>query len=111
MATGLAWLRPSAPRSPRWRRSSAWKPLGLGRRRPCGPILTADAMSALRTGDATTHNRLVAAACGELAGVDAIMLAQFSTSRALRDARTIVSMPVLSSPDAAVRKLKRLVSP
>lgn len=71
-------------------------------------ILCAEAMTALRSGDADTHNRLVADQCAELADVDAIMLAHFSTSRALAAAQDRTSVPVLSSPDAAVRKLQRL---
>jgi Asp/Glu/Hydantoin racemase len=71
--------------------------------------LCADAMKALRSGDADTHNRLVADQCGELADVNAIMLAHFSTSRALAAAQARTGVPVLSSPDAAVRKLQRLI--
>lgn len=71
--------------------------------------LTTDAMAALRLGDAQTHNALVAQEAGSFADIDALMLAQFSTSRALRACREATSVPVLSSPEAAVRKVRRLV--
>jgi hypothetical protein len=37
------------------------------------------------------------------------MLAHFSTSRALDACRAATSVPVLSSPEAAVRKVRRLL--
>ena len=73
----------------------------------CG--LTEAAMAALRGGDAATHNALVAESAATLGEVDAIMLAQFSTARALQAVGARTPLPVLSSPDAAVRKLRRLV--
>jgi Asp/Glu/hydantoin racemase len=69
------------------------------------------AMTALRAGDAETHNRLVAEQARELADFDAIVLAHFSTSRAAVAVRSVTDIPVLTSPDAAVSKLKRLVAP
>ena len=71
--------------------------------------LTAEAMAALRDGDAPAHNALVAREAGSFAGIDALMLAQFSTSRALKACREATSVPVLSSPEAAVRKVRRLL--
>ena len=71
--------------------------------------LAADAMTAMRAGDAATHNRLVAASAEGFSGIEALMLAQFSTARAQEAVGAVTSIPVLSSPDAAVRKLRRLV--
>jgi aspartate/glutamate racemase len=71
--------------------------------------LTAEAMAALRAGDAAAHNQLVAREAQALGKIDALMLAQFSTSRALDACRAATSVPVLSSPDAAVRKVRRLL--
>lgn len=71
--------------------------------------LVPGAIEALRGGDGETHNRAVAEGAAELSGCDAILLAHFSTSRAGAACRAATSRPVLSSPDAAVRKLRRLL--
>ncbi|MEK1930530.1 MAG: aspartate/glutamate racemase family protein [Pararhizobium sp.] len=73
-------------------------------------VLVEGAIEAVRTGDVETHNRLVAAAAAKLRGFDAITLAHFSTARALRSVQDVTDIPVLSSPDAAVAKLKRLLN-
>lgn len=73
-------------------------------------LVVAEAMQALRDGDVATHNRLLAERVGELGKCDAVMLAQFSTSRAARDVQAKVDVPVLTAPDAAVLKLRRLVT-
>jgi Asp/Glu/hydantoin racemase len=70
-------------------------------------IVAEGAMDALRAGDAATHNARVAEMAARLSGVDAIMLAQFSTSRALEAVRARVHVPVLTAPDAAVAKLRK----
>ena len=69
-------------------------------------ILVEDAIDLLRKGDAESHNRLVAARAKELAHCDVIMLAHFSTSRAAESVRQQVSIPVLTAPHAAVKRLK-----
>ena len=69
------------------------------------------AMEALRAGDATTHNRLVAEAAREMSAFDAIVLAHFSTARAAEAVRAATPVPVLTSPEAAVDKLQRLIGP
>ncbi len=69
-------------------------------------ICVPEAMAALRTGDADTHNRLLAEAAPGLAGCDAVLLAHFSTSRAEAAVRAAISVPVHTSPAAAVAKLK-----
>lgn len=66
-----------------------------------------DAMAALQAGDANKHNTLLAEAVHEFSGYDAIMLAQFSTSVAREAVSSAVGCPVLTSPDAAVLKLKK----
>ncbi len=73
-------------------------------------IVVDGAMAALRGGDAKTHNELVAARAPELKDCDAIMLAHFSTSRAAEKVGAVVSIPVLTAPDAAVDRLKSLVT-
>lgn len=69
-------------------------------------VCVPDAMAALRTGDAQTHNRLVAQAAVGLGDCDAVLLAQFSTAQAREAVCGHISVPVLTSPDSAVRKLK-----
>ena len=73
-------------------------------------LLVADAIDLLRKGDAETHNRLVAERAPELSGMDAIMLAHFSTSRAAAKVREVVHVPVLTSPETAVAKMKTLIT-
>lgn len=72
-------------------------------------VLVEDAMTALRADDAATHNRLLAERAPELAGCDTVMLAHFSTSRALQAVQKRVSVPVLSAPGAAVKRMRELV--
>lgn len=72
-------------------------------------IVVAEAMAALRAGDAETHNRLIAERAADLDGFDTIMLAHFSTSRAASALEGKVSAPVLSAPGAAVQRLRELI--
>ena len=69
-----------------------------------------NALDALKAGDADTHNRLVAGKATGLSGFDALVLAHFSTARAAAAVRAVTALPVLTSPDTAVAKMKRLVS-
>jgi Asp/Glu/hydantoin racemase len=73
-------------------------------------IVVEGAMDALRKGDAARHNELIAARAGELAHCDAIMLAHFSTSRALSAVAAVVKTPVLTAPDAAVDRIRSVVA-
>jgi hypothetical protein len=73
-------------------------------------ILVEEALTALKTGDAETHNRLLAEAASRLGDCDAIMLAHFSTSRAFDAVCRTVGRPVLTSPHAAVEELRRRCS-
>ena len=72
-------------------------------------LYVADAMAAVRNGDTATHDRLIAEAASKLKGYDAVMLAQFSMSRAADAAQAVCPAPVLSSPDAAVAEMKRRI--
>jgi Asp/Glu/hydantoin racemase len=72
-------------------------------------IVVDGAMDALRKGDADRHNALIAARAPELAHCDAIMLAHFSTSRALAAVTATVATPVLTAPDAAVDRIRAAV--
>lgn len=72
-------------------------------------ILVEDAIDLMKKGDTEGHNRLVAARAKELAHCDVIMLAHFSTSRAAADVRAQVTVPVLTAPHAAVKRMKASV--
>lgn len=83
----------------------------LGSNATLTTFLVEPAMAALRAGDADTHHRLVARQAEELTGFDAIILAHFSTAPAAAMVRAAVGVPVFTSPDAAVAKLRRLLAP
>ncbi|PZW51175.1 hypothetical protein C8P66_101397 [Humitalea rosea] len=72
-------------------------------------ILAEGAMAALDAGDFATHDRLTAEAARQLSGCDAIALAQFSMARAAPAVAAETGLPVLTTPDSAVRKLMRLL--
>lgn len=74
------------------------------------PVYVDGALSALDAGDPKTHDRLVVEA---LRGrrCDAVALAQYSLARAAPAVAAIVDAPVLTSPGAAVRELRRTLKP
>ncbi|SIT56442.1 Asp/Glu/hydantoin racemase [Mesorhizobium prunaredense] len=72
-------------------------------------FLVEGAIDAVRAGDVATHNRLVAEAATRIEGFDAITLAHFSTARAKSAVEAKTTTPVLTSPDAAVAKLRSLL--
>lgn len=72
-------------------------------------IVVEPAMTALRAGDAETHNRLITERAGDLSDFDTVMLAHFSTSRAQPALSSRLNVPVLSAPAAAVTRLKALI--
>ena len=74
-------------------------------------VLVEDAMAALRRGDSEAHDRLLAEAAPRLSGCDAVMLAQFSTSRARPAGEAALECPVLTAPGAAVSALRRRLTP
>jgi hypothetical protein len=67
-------------------------------------------MTALQRGDLATHNRLLAEAAASMK-VDVLMLGQFSMAPAREEVHAAAQCPVLTSPDAAVRRLKTLLQP
>ncbi|MGH7110922.1 MAG: aspartate/glutamate racemase family protein [Stellaceae bacterium] len=69
-----------------------------------------DAMTALRAGDGTGHDRLLAAAAPRLAACDTVLLAHFSTSRAAAAVEAALGRPVLTAPGSAVAKLRTEVA-
>jgi Asp/Glu/hydantoin racemase len=67
------------------------------------------AMEALGAGDATTHDRLIAAAAKSLSNCDVVCFAQFSMSGAAAAAAAASGRRVLTTPDSAVAKLRRVL--
>lgn len=70
------------------------------------PVFVPEALDALKAGDVAAHDRLVAAAAAAIRDADGIMLAHFSMSRAAAAARARTGLPVLTSPETAIARLK-----
>ncbi len=68
------------------------------------------ALAALQSGRADEHDRLVADAARKLTGVDVIVLGQFSLARAADSIRNHTALPVITTPESAVQKMKGLVA-
>ncbi len=75
------------------------------------PCLAEGALAALDAGDVATHDRLATEASLALKGCDAIALGQFSLAHVAPMVAGATGLPVFSTPDSAVRKLKRLLAP
>ncbi|MCW2106616.1 arylsulfatase [Rahnella aquatilis] len=73
-------------------------------------IVVEGARDALEQGDASRHNELLVQAAREHQDADAILLAHFSMAIAWDQVQAAVTCPVLSSPHAAVSKLKILMT-
>jgi len=73
------------------------------------PKVAEGGLAALDAGDLATHDRLAAEAAKDLADCDAIALGQFSLARAKPLVEQATGKPVLTTPDTAVLKLKRLL--
>jgi hypothetical protein len=75
------------------------------------PCLAEDALAALNAGDSAGHDAAAVRAAGALADCDVIALAQFSLSQAAGPIAAAMGKTVLTTPDSAVRKLRRLLLP
>lgn len=73
--------------------------------------LAEGALAAMDAGDLATHDRLAAEAARDLADCDVVALAQFSLARAAPGVAAATGRPVLTTPESAVRKLRRLLLP
>lgn len=67
------------------------------------------ALAALKAGNGTRHDALVAKAAAEMRDVDVLVLGQFSLARAAAAIKPVEGRAVLTTPDSAVRKLHRLI--
>lgn len=75
------------------------------------PMLIEGALAALDAGNPAEHDRLAVETAQTLSGCSAIALAQFSLARAASGIADATGLPVLTTPDSAVRKLRRLLEP
>ena len=73
------------------------------------PYFVDGAFDALAGGDAATHDRLVAERAREIRNCDAILLAQFTLSRAVPAVQAVNKTPIYNSPGAAVAKMREMV--
>jgi hypothetical protein len=73
------------------------------------PYLVDHAFNALAGGDAATHDRLVAERARDIRHCDAIVLAQFTLSRAVPAVQAVNTTPIYNSPGAAVARMREMV--
>ena len=73
------------------------------------PRMVEGALAALERGDPQEHDRLTAESAGEMTDCAAFALAQFSLARAATAIAAATGRPVLTTPDSAVRKLRRML--
>jgi hypothetical protein len=74
------------------------------------PCVAEGSLAALDAGDGAAHDRLAGKATRRLADCDVVALAQFSLARAADAVAAATGRPVFTTPDSAVRKLKRLLA-
>jgi len=73
------------------------------------PILAEGAREKLDSGNIEAHNNIVAYTAASLDNFDVVLLAHFSTAQAATAVGAAVELPVLTSPESALRKMRRLV--
>jgi hypothetical protein len=73
------------------------------------PKLAEGALAALDRGDRATHDRLVVEASKDLRNCDLIALAQYSLAPSAAAVTEATGRPVLTTPDSAVMKLKKML--
>ena len=73
-------------------------------------VLAEGALAALKQGDGASHDRLVAEAAAQLNGVDVVVLGQFSLARSREAVERATGLPVVTTPEAAVRGLQKAIS-
>lgn len=70
-------------------------------------VVAEGAMAALKAGDGAEHDRLAQEAIGDLPACDVVILGQFSLARAKPLLAQTLTCPIITTPQAAVEKLKR----
>ena len=73
------------------------------------PKLVEGGMAALDRGDRATHDRLVVEASKDLRDCELIALAQYSMAPVADAVAAATGRPVLTTPDSAVQKLKKML--
>lgn len=73
------------------------------------PMLADGALAALDRGDTAEHDRCAVAAAKQLTDCDVIALAQFSLARAAEPIAKATGKRILTTPDSAVKKMRRLL--
>lgn len=69
------------------------------------------ALPALQAGDGGQHDTLIAEAARSLGDVSCVVLGQFSMARARAAVEAVTDVPVVTTPAAAVARLRALLSP
>lgn len=72
-------------------------------------VMVEGALAALKAGDGATHDRLAAEAAVKLTGIDTLILGQFSLARARPAIEAATGLRVVTTPEAAIRGLKRAI--
>lgn len=73
------------------------------------PVLIDGALAALEQGDPDRHDALAVTACADLKENEVVALAQFSLARAAPAIAAATGRTVLTTPDSAALKLRRLL--
>ena len=68
------------------------------------------ALDALKAGDKQQHHDIIAQCASRIDDADVIILAHFSMARAAQTVRGATTLPVLTSPEAAMSKMKALIA-
>ena len=74
------------------------------------PCFVEHAFDALARGDTAAHDRLVAERARDITNCDAIVLAQFTLSRAVPAVQAVNKTPLYNSPGAAVARMRDMVT-
>ncbi len=71
--------------------------------------VAAEARPPILAGDIETHDRIVVEAAAKMTGCDCLMFAQVSMGLTAKKVANVPGRPVLTAPEATVRKFKRLL--